>query len=262
MKTESASSECPESWKAADHDVAADDLLTSVTELQNLLLETEDVQEFLQGMVGLAARLVAGGLSCGMTLTADGRPLTAACSDEIASQVDEVQYVLDEGPCPEALRERHGVRVHDTADEIRWPGFAAHAAAYGIRSCASLPLMVDGQLLGALNFYSRAPGAFGSAETERAENFARNASAALAVATRLAAYSALTDQLRASLATRAVIDQAMGVIMAKESCTQAEAFRILRTASQKRNLKLREIAGKIVSSVSGEQPQPPPFNGI
>jgi GAF domain-containing protein len=239
-----------------------DDLLTSITELQHLLLETEDVEKFLQGMVGLAARLVVGGLSCGMTLATDGKPLTAACSDEIASQVDEVQYMLDEGPCPEALRARHGVRVHDTVDEIRWPGFAAHAAAFGIRSCVSLPLMIDGKPVGALNCYSRAPGAFGSAETQRAENFALNASAALAVATRLAAYSALTDQLRASLATRAVIDQAIGVIMAKECCTQAEAFGILRTASQKRNLKLREIARKIVSSVSGEQPEPPPFSGI
>ena len=58
---------------------------------------------------------------------------------------------------------------------------------------------------------------------------------------------------------RAVIYQALGVIMAQERCTQAKAFEILRTASQNTNLKLRDVAAAIVTSVSGEPPQPHPF---
>jgi len=65
--------------------------------------------------------------------------------------------------------------------------------------------------------------------------------------------------LRSSLISRAVIDQALGIIMATEHCTQARAFAILRSASQNSNVKLRNIAGAIVTSITGEPPQSAPF---
>jgi GAF domain-containing protein len=238
---------------------ASRDVVGSIAELQRLLLETQGVDEFLHGMAVLAAGLLPGGLSCGMAVETDGKPTTAACSDEVASQVDEVQFLLGEGPCLDALRDQKPVSVEDTAGTPRWPGFAPQAAAYGIRSCLCLPLAAGGSTIGVLNLYSRVPCAFGPGDVERAGEFAGHASGALAVASRLAAYTALTDQLRASLVSRAVIDQALGVIMGQKRCTQAEAFAILRTASQKRNIKLRELAREVVTEVSGEPPQPPPF---
>jgi AmiR/NasT family two-component response regulator len=45
--------------------------------------------------------------------------------------------------------------------------------------------------------------------------------------------------------------------MARERCTQARAFAILRTASQNSNVKLRDIASAIVTSISGERPSAP-----
>ena len=87
----------------------------------------------------------------------------------------------------------------------------------------------------------------------------RRPSGALSLMLRLASYSELTDQLRSSLTSRAVIYQALGVIMAQERCTQTKAFEILRTASQHSNVKLRDIASAIVTSVSGEPPEPHPF---
>ena len=75
---------------------------------------------------------------------------------------------------------------------------------------------------------------------------------------RLASHAALIEQLRSSLVSRTVIDQALGVIMARENCTQARAFALLRSASQHSNVKLRDVASAIVTSVSGEPPQPPP----
>lgn len=56
-----------------------------------------------------------------------------------------------------------------------------------------------------------------------------------------------------------MIDQALGVLMAQQRCGQARAFALLRNASQRRNIKLRELAREIVTSVSGEPPAPPPF---
>jgi putative methionine-R-sulfoxide reductase with GAF domain len=237
------------------------DLIASVAELQRLLVATESVEDFLQGLAALAAGLLSDGLSCGVAVEADGKPVTAACSDEVASQIDEVQYLLGEGPCLVALRDQKVVSVEDTAQTGKWPGFAPQAAAYGIRSCLSVPLTSTDRPMGALNLYSPVPRAFGSDDVRRAEEFAGHASDALAVASRLAAYTSLVDQLRTSLVSRAVIDQALGVIMGQKRCTQSEAFGILREASQQRNIKLRELAREVVTEVSGEPPQPPPVAG-
>ena len=229
-------------------------------DLQGALLSTHSVEQFLHEMAVLAARRVGGGLSCGMTMQPNGRPVTVACSDPVAARVDEVQYALDDGPCLHAMRDGHVVRIEDTADKEGWPEFEAQAASHGIRSCLALPLNADGKPVGALNLYARAASAFGAAEARRAENFAENASGALTLAMRLASHAALIEQLRSSLTSRTVIDQALGIIMAREHCTQSGAFAILRSASQNSNVKLRDIAGAVVTSVTGEPLQPaPPF---
>jgi GAF domain-containing protein len=239
-------------------DPGRDDVAASITELQGLLLATPGIEEFLQELAVLSARTVANGLSCGITLQPDGRPLTVAASDSRAAQVDEAQYGLDQGPCLQALRTGQQVLIEDMAGEARWGGFAARAAANGIRSCLSMPLAAEG-IRGALNLYSPEPRTFGAAETRRAETFAASAAGALALAARQASYAALTDQLRAALASRSVIDQAIGIIMAQERCPAAQAFAILRAASHNRNVKLREIARGIVTSISGAPPEPTPF---
>src|SRR3984885_14371036 len=160
-------------------------------ELQDALIGTESIEEFLHEMAVLAARLGSGGrdengenresgvLSCGMTMRSNGRPVTVACSDPLAAQVDEVQYALDDGPCLHAMRDGHVVRIEDTTEKACWPEFEAQAASHGIRSCLALPLNADGKPGGALNLYSRQASAFGTAEARRAENFAENASGAL-----------------------------------------------------------------------------------
>jgi GAF domain-containing protein len=223
-------------------------------------LGARGVEEFLHEMAVLAARLIRGGLSCGMTVQPNGKPVTVASSDPLAARVDEVQYELDDGPCLHAMRDGRMVRIEDTAEKARWPEFEAQAASHGIRSCLALPLNADGKPVGALNLYAREASAFGAAEARLAENFAGNASGALSLAIRLASHAALVEQLRSSLASRGVIDQALGIIMAREHCTQDRAFAILRSASQNSNVKLRDIASAVVTSITGEPPRPaPPF---
>ena len=235
------------------------DAADKFTELQKALLGTETLEQFLHELATLAARLVTDGVSCGMTMRSTGRPATVACSDPLAADIDEVQYRLDDGPCLHAMRSGDRVSIEDTAGRQQWPQFEAAAQARGIRSCLALPLVADGKPVGALNLYAREVDAFGAAQMRHAEHLADNASGGLSLMLRLASYSELTEQLRSSLTSRAVIYQALGVIMAQERCTQAKAFEIVRTASQHSNLKLRDIAAAIVTSVSGEPPQPHPF---
>lgn len=235
-----------------------DDVAAGIAELQNLLLGTSGTDDFLSEVTVLAARMVAAGLSCAITLEPDGRPLTVAASDPRAALVDEAQYEMGEGPCLHALQTGQQVIIEDTMGPERWGGFSVRAAANGIRSCLSLPLNAEG-IRGALNLYAPVPHGFGEPEIQRAKTFAASASAALALAVRQASAVELTAQLRAALASRAVIDQALGIIMAQERCASSRAFAILRTVSQNRNLRLRDIANEIVTSVGGEAPTPGPF---
>jgi GAF domain-containing protein len=196
-------------------------------------------------------------MSCGLAMRHRGRPVpVSACSDPLASEADRLQIQLGDGPALRALRDARPQHVNDMATESRWPRLCRQAASIGIRSCYALPLITGGELVGALVLYGRRPGAFGPEEIRRAERFARHASGALTLALRLASCADQNDQLRSSIMSRAVIDQALGVIMATQRCPQDKAFAMLRSVSQNTNVKLRDLAANIVSSVSGEPPRP------
>ena len=92
------------------------DAADNLTDLQKALLSTKTLEQFLQELATLAARLVTDGVSCGMTMRPNGRPATMACSDPLASEIDEVQYRLDDGPCLDAMRSGDPVTIDDTGD--------------------------------------------------------------------------------------------------------------------------------------------------
>ena len=233
------------------------DVQEDLAGMQDALLNTENVEQFLHELAVLSARVVGDGLCCGMTLRQHGRgPVTAACTDPLASKADDIQYRAGDGPCLHAMRSGERVCIDDMTRHHRWPRFSGQAVSLGIRSSLSLPMIADGVPVGVLNWYARRPNAFGPAEIRHAEEFGGHASGALALALRMASCVDLNHQLRSSITSRAVIDQALGVIMATERCAQDEAFALLRTVSQNTNIKLREVAATIVTSVSGKPLRP------
>jgi len=224
------------------------------SELQDLLLATEDVENFLQQLVGVAVTVIGGGISAGVTVARDGRPATVASSDEYAAQFDEVQYGQEQGPCLTAMRAGKVVLIEDMATDERFTQYRPRAFALGVLSSMSLPLTGGDDAVGALNLYSRRAHAFGTTEQAEARRFADEASRALTLAVRLAHHVEITDQLRAALTSRTVIDQAIGIIMGQNRCDADAAFTVLRTTSQNRNFKLRSVAAEIVTAVSKHQP--------
>lgn len=123
---------------------------------------------------------------------------------------------------------------------------------------AEIPLQAPGTT-GALSLYAAAPHAFGAAQISRATIFACYLPSALVIGARQDGLLATIDQLRTALASRAVIDQAIGVIMTRDHCGSSQAVAMLRAESQHRNLKLRDLARQIVTEASGGPPQLPPF---
>jgi GAF domain-containing protein len=236
------------------------DLTAALGELAALMLATPSMTALLDDLARLAAGVLTPPASCGITLSQDHAALTVANSDSLAAQLDEVQYGQGEGPCLETLHTGRTVMVLDTATEHRWGSYPARALGYGVRSSLSLPLTVNGDTRGALNLYATTTQAFGPEQQDRARLFAVQASTALTLAHRQAQQTQLTDQLREALATRAIIDQALGILMAQQTCDPDTAFAILRTTSQNQNRKLRDVAAGIVRATTGHDPATTPFN--
>jgi hypothetical protein len=233
-------------------------LASAPGQLLGLLVQAPDLDTFLDKMVRLAAQVVTPDAACGLTTRSDGRPFTVAASNDLAAQVDEVQYGTDEGPCLDSLRSGTLIQVDDLRREERWNSYRPHAIAHGVVSSLSLPLTVNGETLGALNLYSAAPAPFAGPQRERAESFAAQCAAALAVSLRHVRQAQVQHQLAEAMVSRGIIDQAIGILMGQHRCTATAAFDLLRQASQHRNRKLRDVAADIITNVSGKPPQPRP----
>jgi GAF domain-containing protein len=233
-------------------------LASAYGQLLGLLVESPDMDAFLDKMVHLAAQVVTPAAGCGLTVRRDGQPFSAAVSNDLAAQVDEIQYGTDEGPCLDAMAGGTVVQVDDLSQEQRWDGYRPHAVAKGVVSSLSLPLMVDGESLGALNLYSATPAGFVGPQRARAEEFAAQCAAALTLSLRQVRQLQVQNQLAEAMVSSSVIDQAIGILMSQQRCNAAAAFDLLRRASQNRNRKLRDIATDIITNVSGEPPQPRP----
>ncbi|NEK56924.1 GAF and ANTAR domain-containing protein [Geodermatophilus sabuli] len=216
-----------------------------------------DLKTFLADLVELAAKSTPRAAACGLTMARSSGPVTVTATDALAQQADEGQYELDDGPCLEAMREGVVVRVEDMTRETRWGVYPARAADAGVRSSLSLPLVVEGRSRGALNLYATEPGAFGPDDETTGTNWAGHASGALGVALRIADSDERADALQGGLDTRTTIGQAVGLLMAQERCTAEQAFTLLRLSSQRRNVKLRDVATSVVTTFEAGLPDGP-----
>ncbi len=223
------------------------DPLLEVSGLAHVVVPNEDLDATLQRVAELALHEVDDCDMAGITLLRDGRPVTAVFTDPEALEIDAAQYDSGSGPCLDAFRTGEILRITDTIVETRWPEFCVQAAAAGIRSTLSLPLVVGDTSLGALNLYSHAKNGF----SEHATALVFSAQAAVVLANSQAYWAAhhLSAQLEIALASRATIEQAKGILMATHGCTADEAFEMLRTESNKTNRKLREIADDVIRGV-------------
>ena len=215
----------------------------------------DDSDIALQRIADLAVAQLDGCDMAGVTLVHDDQGTTAVFTDDEAPEIDEAQYETGHGPCLDAYRTGSILRIDETLDDDRWPEFVEAASGHGVRSTLSLPLRADEGVIGALNLYSRTPHAFADNE-QMATVFVAHAAAALANAQAYTAARTLSEQLRTALESRAVIEQAKGVLMRDHKCDAEEAFEMLKHASQHTNQKLRDVAASIVNDAVSGGPHP------
>jgi hypothetical protein len=226
--------------------------------LLRLLLSTETFDAFLHELTLLTVAALPEGSTCGITVARDSQPATIANSDSLALAVDQIQYRTGEGPCLNTLTSRQVHYICDTSTEPRWRPFCAEAFAHGVRSCLSLPLplLASPGTAAGYNLYNVRPDAFDDDDRARMQVFIDTATGAVSLALRIADQAKLNADLRNTLASRTVIDQAIGIMMAQQRCPATEAFALLSRASQNRNVKLHDLAVEIVAAVGGHNPEP------
>ena len=228
-----------------------DDALRGVVALTGVVLTQDDLRSALDEVTRLTAEALPDCDGASLTTYEDGNPAVGAASGDWARELDESQFAEREGPCLDAARTGQVFRVRDFTTESRWPFFAQRAVELGARSVVSLPMASEGKVLGALNAYSRKADAFPAEVVALGELIAAQASIATLVASSYYRHRALGDQLRQAMQSRAVIEQAKGVVMAARRCTDVEAFDVLVELSQTSNRKLRDVAQAVVDEATG-----------
>jgi GAF domain-containing protein len=206
----------------------------------------------LEKIAGLARETIPGVDAATITTIDRGRPpKTAAATDDSVRALDELQYRLGDGPCITAIREQSAQHLVVTVD-ARWPEFSRAAAKMGITEVMSAPLIDREAVKGSLNLYTQS--SYGDEVEGVVSSFAVQLGIAVANAALYVERVLVAEQLEQALASRAVIEQAKGILMGAQRCDSDTAFRMLVRASQTQNRKLRDIAAEIVSRYSGTSP--------
>jgi GAF domain-containing protein len=254
----------------ADYDAQPGRDATPGTDLSPAQLESDEVDLYL-GLSGVA-RIVAGGRGVFdllgdvaefamqaipgvdgagvMLIDADSCTPRAegwAATPQFVRDIDALQYgVLNEGPCVTCMQSRRPTVSGSIGSDDRWPHFGGHVARMGVHSVLALPLMIADRVIGAINAYAYQRDAFAEHAVQLGAQFAGPAAVSVYNAQLLASAQERTDRLQRALSSRAVIDQAIGIIRSRSGGTAEEAFDRLARMSQAENVKLNVVAERLV----------------
>jgi GAF domain-containing protein len=216
-------------------------------ELGRIKLADTDLHGVLTRVAELARSTVPGALEVSVTLVGGKGAHTAAFTGPLALELDERQYEAGHGPCLDASAAAATFSIPDMVGERRWPDWTVRALAAGVHSSMSIGLPIQESVTGALNVYAGKPDAFDDDAIILAQTFAGYAAVALANAHLYDSTATLAQHMQAAMQSRAVIEQAKGIIMGERRCSADEAFRILTKVSQDSNRKLRDVASALVA---------------
>ena len=223
-------------------------LVGELSSLSTLLLTTDSVDEVVWEAAMLAVRGVDTVAGCGVTVLRDGTPVSIMQGTAPYGSLEQFQYAHGAGPVWQAMRERRTVTI-GAREAAGWPAYAEEVARLGIRSSLVVPLIAGDDVLGALNLYSTDVDELDEVRVF-GELVADLAATAMSCMGRHREQVTLSEDLRRALDSRAVIEQAKGVLITRGADAD-EAFATLRRVSQDRNIKLRDVATVLVDLESG-----------
>jgi GAF domain-containing protein len=232
-----------------DADVSVEDafgLAAGLAGLSGLVAGSGTLEQLLTQVATFTVRAVPGADGAGVTMLEKGEPDTVVASAPFVRDVDVVQYRLGEGPCVSAASTGRTAGSAALGEDGSWPTFGPLAAQFGVHSALSLPLVVDGEIIGALNVYAHHRDAFPESARHTGELFAAPAAVAVHNARLLAQMRRMASRLQVALTNRATIDQAIGIIRSRLGVSSDDASAWLRLMSDREHVKLSLVAAQLV----------------
>jgi GAF domain-containing protein len=235
-------------WTGDEPSDATDpEFLATVVDLVAAVRDHASVDEALRCIGDLAVRSVQAADAAGLTVLLDGRPAPAADTAPLAADADALQVGLAEGPGWAAIADRRTVVVDAVATDDRWPAFGPDAAALGVGSVLTLPLLTAGEIGGNLTLYARAEHAFSPSAVAAGERFARPAAMAVSQALLLEGTRTLADAVHDVLGVRVDVDVAVGILIYRSAVDEDEAVEHLGTIATTLQSSVPDVARRIVT---------------
>jgi len=221
-------------------------LLDAIREFTGAILNPFDLDELLHRLTRQATDAIDA-VGAGIMLTADDGQLEfVAASEQLVVEAERHQHLVREGACHEAHASNRLVVVEDLVTETRWPEYRPRVIQLGLRAVLGVPMNAHGQTIGVINIYRDRPTRWSDEDIASAEILASMGAGYILNANHMRAQHTLAQQLQDAIASRDIIGQAKGILMAQLGLDADAAFDLLRTISQQQNLKLREVAQDLV----------------
>jgi GAF domain-containing protein len=215
------------------------------TALRNLIAAQPDPHLLRRVCQAAARSLPASGTGISV-LTDDGVRGVYAASDARAERIEELQFVLGEGPCIDAFESRRPVLVSDLAGEAmtRWPMYAPAAHEGGVRGVFAFPMQMGAARLGVLDIFREHPGALTDDQLDKALIFADLTMEALLDRQEIAGAD---DGPALAVDHRAEVFQAQGMVMVQIGGTIREAMARMRAYAYAESRGLGDVAHDVVT---------------
>lgn len=202
----------------------------------------------LSQLASAAAQSVFGCTAANVVMWRDREPVLVASSHPDLATLAHVEVESGRGPVLVALdHPAEPVACADTLAEERWPEYAAAALLAGVRCSLSYAYQAESRAV-SLTLFGARPRSIDPRRAQPAEMLGALGGAVLGAVSVYDDARRTATQLRDAAASRAVVDQAKGILMHALGCSADEALEHMRQASQQRNVRAVDVAKEIVES--------------
>lgn len=183
-------------------------------------------------------------------VTPVGNHGVVCATDDVSARIEDLQFMLGEGPGFDAVRSGAPTLVPDLGrpDDIavgRWPAFMEGATAAGVRALFAFPLRIGVIGVGALGLYRDTSGDLDGAQVTAALMAADVAALAL-LDLDLGRDDPFADDLDARATYQLQVHQATGMVQVQLGVATEEAFAMLRARAFASGRPLVAVATDVV----------------
>jgi GAF domain-containing protein len=226
--------------------VTPQDVRQALTELGRLRFGEMRVDEAMHQIVQTTHAIFSVDGAGLMLADGEHHLRNAAVSDDRVRHLEELQIRHQEGPCIAAFDDKVLVGAEDLGGDPRWPSFSRAAVERGVRAVLASPIPYNQDAVGVVAVLSQERRPW-SAEAELAL-LAFTDLAALLIASMMMGeqQTVLAAQLQSALNSRAVIEQAKGVLIGQQGLSAHAAYELIRAQARAERRKIAIVAAELV----------------